>query len=180
VALRLNSAYNSGRNSISKGCLFPTPVEIEEFAMSKLFPLLSVAVLLALTTASTQGGMAQASNPPTPEASAAPAGSPTVAPNTPNPEKSTPESLAKAKSLFAIDCALCHGDNGDGKTDMAKSLKVTLPNFTDPKTLADAQDWQLFNTIRNGKDKMPAEEQGRANNTTVWHLILYLRSLSKQ
>jgi hypothetical protein len=45
--------------------------------------------------------------------------------------------------------------------------------------LADMQDWQLFNIIRAGKDKMPPEAEGRASNTEVWNLILYLRSLSK-
>jgi hypothetical protein len=37
----------------------------------------------------------------------------------------------------------------------------------------------LFNTIRNGKDKMPPEEVGRASDTDVWNLIIYIRGLSK-
>ena len=36
-----------------------------------------------------------------------------------------------------MDCALCHGDNGDGKTDVAKDMGLTLVDWTDPKTLSD-------------------------------------------
>ena len=40
-----------------------------------------------------------------------------------NPVKPTPESQAKAKSLYQMDCAMCHGDNGNGKTDLATSME---------------------------------------------------------
>ena len=68
-----------------------------------------------------------------------------------NPVKPTAESQAKAKSLYQMDCAMCHGDNGNGKTDIATSMELTIDDWTDPKTLANKEDWELFNTIRNGK-----------------------------
>jgi cytochrome c len=105
---------------------------------------------------------------------------PAVAPTATNPVKPTAESQAKAKNLYQIDCAVCHGDNGDGKTDLAKSMGVTLADFTDPKTFAGMTDGQLFNLIRSGKgDKMPPEQSGRASDTALWNLIIYLRHLSK-
>ena len=52
-----------------------------------------------------------------------------------NPVKPTPESQAKAKSLYQIDCAMCHGDNGNGKTDLATSMQLTLDDWTRPATL---------------------------------------------
>lgn len=97
-----------------------------------------------------------------------------------NPVKPTAESQAKAKALYAIDCAMCHSDNGSGKSDLAKSMSLTLDDWTSPGTLAGKQDWELFNIIRNGKgDKMPAEGEGRAKDTEVWNLIIYIRSFSK-
>lgn len=93
--------------------------------------------------------------------------------------KVTPESQAKAKKLFAIDCALCHGATGDGKTDLAKDMQLTLLDWTDEKSLAGMQDGELFKTIRNGKNKMPAEDAGRAKDDEVWNLIVYIRSLGK-
>jgi len=32
----------------------------------------------------------------------------------------------QGQELYAVDCAVCHGDNGNGKTDLATSLQVTL------------------------------------------------------
>jgi len=93
--------------------------------------------------------------------------------------KVTADSQAKAKKLYARDCALCHGDSGDGKTDLAKDMQLTMVDWTDPKTLADRQDQELFKIIRNGKDKMPAEDPGRAKDDEVWNLVVYIRALSK-
>ena len=136
--------------------------------MLKSLLLLSAAILVALTPTH-----ALAAGPQDPTA-------PQVAPNATNPVKPTAESQAKAKSVYQIDCAMCHGDNGDGKTDLAKSMGVVLPDFADPKVLANVPDGDLFNIIRNGKgDKMPPEAAGRAGDTVVWNLIHYLRGFAK-
>ncbi len=136
--------------------------------MLKSFLLLSAAILVVLTpTHALAGGPQDATTTQ-------------LAPNVTNPVKPTAESQAKAKSIYQIDCSMCHGDNGDGKTDLAKSMGVTLADFTDPKTLAGLPDGELFNTIRNGKgEKMPPEASGRAGDTVVWNLIIYIRGMSK-
>lgn len=95
------------------------------------------------------------------------------------PVKATPESQAKAKKLYTIDCALCHGQSGDGKTDLAKDMQLNLADWTDPKWQSGIVDQELFNTIRHGKGKMPAEEVGRAKDDEVWNLIIYIRSLAQ-
>jgi mono/diheme cytochrome c family protein len=96
-----------------------------------------------------------------------------------NPAKSTPASQDHAKNLYTRDCALCHGEDGSGKTDLAKDMKLTLLDWTDPKSLANRSDKELFHAIRVGKDSMPAEEEGRAKDTEVWNLILYIRGFAK-
>ena len=45
-----------------------------------------------------------------------------------NPVKATPESIAQGKKIYGYDCASCHGATGDGKTDVAKDLK--MPDLT--------------------------------------------------
>jgi cytochrome c len=107
---------------------------------------------------------------------------PAVAPTSPvparNPVKPTPESQARAKQLYAMDCAMCHGDKGNGQTDIAKGMDMTLDDWTTPTALADKPDAGLFAVIRNGKDKMPPEDPGRAKDSDVWNLIIYIRKFS--
>jgi cytochrome c5 len=87
--------------------------------------------------------------------------------------------LEKAKKTYGVDCAVCHGDNGNGKTDLARDMSLTLDDWTNPASLGAKTDKQLFDTIRNGKDKMPAEGDSRASNNEVEALIYYIRSFSK-
>jgi mono/diheme cytochrome c family protein len=96
-----------------------------------------------------------------------------------NPVKATPESQAKAKKTYGFDCALCHGEKGNGKTDLAKDMQLTLSDLTDPKSLSDKSDGDIFDLIRKGKDKMPPEEAARAKDDDVWNLVIYVRSLAK-
>ena len=84
----------------------------------------------------------------------------------------------RAKKIYQVDCAMCHGDTGDGKTDLAAPMGVTS-NFTDPKALEGKTDQQLFEVIRKGKDKMPGEEDNRAKDAEIKALIQYLRKFSK-
>lgn len=86
---------------------------------------------------------------------------------------------AHVKTIYKVDCALCHGENGNGKTDLATGMGLTLSDFTDPKTLQGKTDQELFELIRKGRDKMPPEEEGRAKDAEVKSLILFIRNLSK-
>ena len=64
-----------------------------------------------------QGSQAPTAGAPAPQTQAA-AKSPSMAPNTMNPVHPTPESQARAKTIYGYDCAMCHGVNGDGKGDL--------------------------------------------------------------
>ncbi len=135
--------------------------------MLKPFLLLSAASLFVFSPALMQASQDAAPAP----AAASHAGAP-------NPVKATPDGLAKAKGLYQIDCAMCHGDNGNGQTDLAKSMSLSIPDFTNGKVMSAKADGDLFDIIRNGKDKMPPEAAGRANDTTVWNLIHYIRKMA--
>jgi cytochrome c len=150
--------------------------------MLKSFLLFFAVALLAIACLPLQGRSSQQTTPaPAPAPALAPEPAVTPAPSAAvkNPVKPTAESQAKAKNLYRMDCAMCHGDNGNGKTDIATSMELTIVDWTDPKTLAAKDDGQLFNIIRNGKDKMPPESSGRATDTEVWNLIIYIRTFSK-
>jgi mono/diheme cytochrome c family protein len=97
-----------------------------------------------------------------------------------NPVKPTAESQAKAKKTYGYDCVMCHGESGDGKTDLAKDMSLTMTDLSDPKTLATKSDQDIFDIIRKGKDKMPAETVDRAKDNDVWNLVTYVRGLAKK
>lgn len=96
------------------------------------------------------------------------------------PAKPAAEAMDKAKKLYAIDCALCHGDKGTGDTDVAKEMKLTIPSFGDPKALEGMTDQQIFDLIRKGKDQMPSEAEARAKDDEVRGLVAYVRKLAKE
>lgn len=150
--------------------------------MLKSLVLVLAAMLLAITPASVSGRVAQEAAPAQAAAPAAQAPAPVkgpMAPNAKNPVTPTAVSLAEAKTVYNRDCALCHGNNGNGKTDLATSMQLTMGDWTDPKTLAGQQDGELFNRIRVGDSKMPGEDAGRAKDAIVWNMIYYIRNFSK-
>jgi len=93
--------------------------------------------------------------------------------------KSAPDMHAKAKKLYDLDCALCHGATGDGKTDLAKDMQLNMVDWTDPKTLANLSDQTLFDAIRKGKGKMPPEDPSRAKDDEIKALVTYIRQFAK-
>jgi len=95
-----------------------------------------------------------------------------------NPVKPTEESLAKGKKLYGIDCAMCHGKDGDGKGDMASDMK-NVTDFTNPDAMKNRSDGALFYVIRNGKGEMPPEGD-RAKDDDIWNMVNYIRSLAKK
>lgn len=93
-----------------------------------------------------------------------------------NPVKSTPESLALGKKYYGYDCAMCHGATGNGKGEVDTGEK--LPDLTNPATLKDKTDGQLFCTLKVGKGHMPVEP-ARTSENDLWSLVNYVRSLAK-
>lgn len=94
-----------------------------------------------------------------------------------NPVKPTSESLAKGKKVYAVDCALCHGDKGDGKNDM--DIK-NVPDFTNADVQKNSTDGEWFYIIRKGVGDMPPEEASRAKDDDVWSLVNYVRAFGKK
>jgi mono/diheme cytochrome c family protein len=96
-----------------------------------------------------------------------------------NPEKFTEVSVDRGKKIYVTQCALCHGDKGDGKGELAADMKLNLPDFTKPDTLKNRTDGELFAIIGAGQDPMPAQA-GRLSDVHRWNLVNYLRALSGQ
>jgi mono/diheme cytochrome c family protein len=123
--------------------------------------------------------LAQQTPTPTPPKTPTYSAIPVEATRQPNPVKSSPESIARAKKWWTLDCAMCHGKDGDGKGETAKDMKLTLVDFTAPATLKDRTDGDIFYIIKNGHNDMPPEGQ-RIKPEEDWDLVNYVRSLAKK
>lgn len=96
-----------------------------------------------------------------------------------NPVKVTPEVLAEAKKVYGYDCAMCHGDGGDGKGDLAESMKLTMKNWQENAAFGQMNDQAIYDLIVKGKDKMVGEGD-RLSPAKVWGLVHYVRALGNK
>jgi mono/diheme cytochrome c family protein len=96
-----------------------------------------------------------------------------------NPLKPTPEVLASGRKVFGYDCAMCHGEKGDGKGEIVESMKLTMKDWHDPAVLSSMSDGEMYDLIVTGKDKMVGEGD-RLPPAKVWALVLYARTFAKK
>ena len=116
----------------------------------------------------------------TPPATSPAAASPATAPvKKDNPVKSSPEVLAAAKKVFGYDCAMCHGDSGNGKGDLVESMSLKMKDWHDPAVLSGISDGDIYDLIVKGKDKMVGEGD-RLAPAKVWGLVHYVRSFQRK
>jgi hypothetical protein len=94
-----------------------------------------------------------------------------------NPVKSSPEGLAEARKVFGYDCAMCHGDKGDGKGEVVESMKLTMHDWRTPATLANMTDGEIFYIITKGKKQMIPEGE-RVPEKLRWNLVNLVRALA--
>ena len=95
----------------------------------------------------------------------------------PSPQdKSIAQNNREASVLFAKNCATCHGKDGRSKTVKGK-LKHAR-DLTDARWQMDATDERIFNSIENGRGKMPAFKR-KLTNEQIESLVAYVRGLKR-
>jgi len=108
--------------------------------MSNILQVLGIGVAIAVGVWSVQEkaqDKAQEKPAETPVAAttAAPAATPATASSVTapvkkeNPVKSSPEVLAAAKKIFGYDCAMCHGESGNGKGELVESMSLKMKDW---------------------------------------------------
>jgi cytochrome c6 len=81
-----------------------------------------------------------------------------------------------ADQLFSRNCAKCHGR--DGKAKGLKAKAVGARSLTDSQWQDRVSDERIFNSINNGKGKMPAYGK-KLSEAEINSLVTYVRSLKK-
>lgn len=89
---------------------------------------------------------------------------------------STATSARSAAFLYSRNCASCHGKDGQSKTFKAKFNHAR--NLTDPDWQGSVSDERIFNSIANGRGKMPAFHK-KMSDAEIDTLVVYVRGLKK-
>ena len=92
-----------------------------------------------------------------------------------NPLSPTPLNVAEARDHYADHCAVCHANNGGGKTQINEGLYPPAPDLRQPGTQG-LTDGEIFYIIKNGVrfTGMPGWDGEDEDN---WKLVLFIRHL---
>lgn len=85
-------------------------------------------------------------------------------------------SSRSAAESYGKYCASCHGRDGRSKTFKAKSNHAR--NLTEPEWQERVSDERIFNSIMNGKGKMPAYGK-KLTEQEIDLLVAFVRGLRK-
>ena len=88
----------------------------------------------------------------------------------------TAGSARSAAELYSKNCASCHGRDGRAKTFKAKLNHAR--NISEPEWQERVSDERIFNSIMNGKGKMPAFSK-KISEQEIDGLVTYVRGLKK-
>jgi mono/diheme cytochrome c family protein len=96
-----------------------------------------------------------------------------------NPVPQSPEAIRDGLEHFADHCAICHGNDGSGQTDIGQGLYPKAPDMRLPAT-QELTDGELFYLIENGVPLtgMPAWDTGTPEGEEgSWRLVRFTRHL---
>jgi mono/diheme cytochrome c family protein len=103
---------------------------------------------------------------------------PDKAAKTPNPVKSSGESIAAGKALWVQHCSSCHGKTGLGDGTKAAQLK-TQPEDLSTAAMQSQSDGSMFYKVSEGRDDMPGFKKKLPDAEDIWDLVVFMRTLKK-
>jgi len=92
-----------------------------------------------------------------------------------NPVPVTRELLEQGRKRFEINCAPCHGLQGDGRGISTRLGLTAIANLHDPRIVRMC-DGEIFNTIGRGKGLMQGYA-GAISPGDRWAVVAFLRAL---
>ena len=96
-----------------------------------------------------------------------------------NPVTPSDGVLAKARKLFADNCAQCHGSTGKGDGPMAGMLKEPPADLSDGRKMAGMTDGEIFWNATKGKSPVMPAFESKLTEEERWGLVHILRELSR-
>lgn len=87
------------------------------------------------------------------------------------------EMMKRGQERFAIYCAPCHGDTGDGNGITREYGMMTVPTFHSER-IREMPEGEVFDVITHGKGLM-GSYAGQIPVEDRWNIISYLRALQR-
>lgn len=94
-----------------------------------------------------------------------------------NPVAPTPLALAEARDHFADHCAVCHANDGSGKTPINEGLYPPAPDLREEET-QELTEGELLYIIKNGIRFTGMPGWGGSDEEN-WKLVHFIRHLPK-
>ena len=82
----------------------------------------------------------------------------------------------EAKHLYTVNCAICHGDKGDGQGHLVQIDKFPPPPSYLNEPLLSLSDGQRYHTLMYGKNMM-GSYASQLNHRERWLVLSYVKSL---
>ena len=89
------------------------------------------------------------------------------------------ESLQSGRKLFLQNCAVCHGDKGDGKGPAAAALKTPPANFLDSKHSSIYGPGEKYWIISNGSGSTGMPSFTQLTSIQRWNLVNHILQLQQ-
>lgn len=93
---------------------------------------------------------------------------------------SSPELIAKGQVSYKTNCAVCHGDKGDGNGPAGASLNPKARNFISEKFKYGTKPEQVFKVITEGSKNTSMASFGHLSEDERWALTHFVLSLRKK
>ena len=90
-----------------------------------------------------------------------------------SPLEANEKNLENGKAMYAIYCATCHGDKGDGMGTLVKNEKfLGVPNYKD----RDINQGTIYHVLMYGRNLM-GSHSSQLTETERWQVVHYVESL---
>lgn len=95
-----------------------------------------------------------------------------------NADRRAASSLFLGQTQRSVNCAICHGKDGDGRGPLSGQFDPSPRNFACAKTIDGVPDGQLFWIIRFGSPGTAMPPHASLTDDQIWQLVLHLRRLA--
>lgn len=85
----------------------------------------------------------------------------------------------RGRHLFLENCAICHGEQGDGRGPRSTGMVPPPTDLTKPPSSGSASAGQIYLTIRDGVAGSAMPSWRILSDRQIWDLVAYVHSLGE-